>query len=39
LLWDNDAADEAGQIAEGQTLLALAERSRPAPLGKRQRAG
>ena len=24
LLWDDDAADEAGQIAEGQTLLALA---------------
>ena len=38
LLWDDDATDEAGQIAEGQTLLALAERDRSTPEIRRQRA-
>jgi hypothetical protein len=30
LLWDDDPADQAGQIAEGQALLDLAERARSA---------
>ena len=31
LLWDDDATDQAGQIAEGQALLALAQAANSTP--------
>ena len=42
LLWDDDAADEAGQIAVGEALLAragIASRSLQTPAGSTQRLG
>jgi hypothetical protein len=39
LLWDDEARDEAGQIAEGLALLALAERARPEPETRSRRLG